>query len=237
MNTRRMQLLCAWCGPVMLVLLGTGVVVLAGFMPAPSPTDSAQEIRSLYVDDLDRIRIGICLMMAGVALILPWGASIAAQTSRIKTGSPVLTFTQVGAVAVTTMIGVASAILWGTASFRPDDISPETTRTLNDIGWIFFVFDWSPLFVWYMAVALAIFTDKSESPIFPRWAGYMSLWVATLSVPGGLMILFKTGPFAFNGVLAIWIPLGVFFVWIIAMTVLVIKAVNREAEEASGSPA
>jgi hypothetical protein len=211
----------------MVVLLAIGLVVLTGFWPPPRPTDSGEQIRSLYVDDLTRIRIGLCLMMAGIGLIVPWGAAIAAQTNRIKTGTPVLTYTQLGCVAIATMIGVASVILWGAASFRPEDISPETTRTLNDVGWLFFVFDWSPLFVWYMAVGLAIFSDDGDPPVFPRWAAWLSVWVATLSIPGGAMILFKTGPLAFNGVLAIWIPLGVFFIWIVAMTVLVIKAINR----------
>ena len=124
MTARRVQLLCAWCGPVMVALLGIGLVLLAGFMPPPHPTDSAGEIRSLYLDDLTQIRIGLCLMMAGVALIVPWGAAIAAQTNRIRTGTPVLTYTQLGCVAVATMIGVASVIAWGAASFRPDDVSP-----------------------------------------------------------------------------------------------------------------
>jgi hypothetical protein len=51
-----------------------------------------------------------------------------------------------------------------------------------------------------------------------------------LSVPGGVMIFFKTGPLAFNGLFGIWIPLGVFFVWIIAMTALTIQAINRQTE-------
>jgi hypothetical protein len=49
-------------------------------------------------------------------------------------------------------------------------------------------------------------------------------------VPGGVVILFKTGPLAFNGIIGIWIPLGVFFVWIAVMTVLAIKAIDERQE-------
>jgi hypothetical protein len=220
---RRAQLLCAWCGPALVALLAIGLIPLAGFWPPPRPTESARQIAALYTDDLTQVRIGLCVMMAAVGLILPWGGVIVAQTRRIKTGSPVLPYVQLGAVAVATIIGVASIIAWGVAAFRPDEIAPETTRAFNDLGWLFFVFDW------YVAVGLAILGDDSDQPVFPRWAGYLSMWVATLSVPGGLVICFKTGPFAFNGVLGIWVPLAVFFVWIVAMTALVIKAVNREA--------
>jgi hypothetical protein len=234
--SRKSELLCLWCGPVFLALLGVGLV-LAGLWPPPSPTAGSEQISAFYLDHLTRTRVGLCLMMAGIGLEIPWGVAIAVQTHRIKAGSPVLPFVQVAAVAVSTIIGVLSIVLWGAASFRPDEISPEATRTLNDLGWLFFAFDWSPLFVWFMAVALAIFGDRDEAPIFPRWAAYLSVWVAMLSAPGGLVILFKTGPVAFNGVLGIWVPLCVFFVWIVALTVLAIKAVNRgEVELDSREP-
>ena len=226
--SNRQLLICAWCGALMIVLIGGGLL-LSGLWPPPQPTASAEQIKAFYAGDPIRIRLGLALMMAGMGLIMPWGASIAAHTSRIKNSSSAMTFVQVAAFGVATIIGVASVICWGVAAFRPNDIAPDVTRGFSDLGWFFFVFDWSPLFVWYLAVALAIFGDRGSAPVFPRWAGYLSLWVATLSAPGGLMIFFKTGPLAFNGIFAIWIPLGVFFIWIIAMTALVIQATNRLA--------
>jgi hypothetical protein len=219
--SRRAQLLCVWAGPVMLVSIAVGVVVLAGFVPGPHPAAGAKQIASQYVHNLGPIRAGLCVFMAGIALIAPWGAAVAAQTNRARLGTPVLTFTQLACVAATLMIGLLSCIAWGAA---------ETTRTFNDLGWILFIFDWSPLAVWYLAVGAAIFLDPSDQPAFPRWAGYLCIWTAALSVPGGFTIFFKTGPLAFNGLLALWIPLAVFAIWVVCMTVLVIKAINREAQ-------
>jgi hypothetical protein len=231
--TRKQLLMCAWCGALVIVLIGGGLL-LAGLWPPPRPTETAEQIKAFYAGDPTRIRSGLALMMAGMGLIMPWGASIAAQTSRIRSSSSAMTFVQVAAFGIATIIGVASVVAWSVASFRPDEVSPDVTRGFSDLGWFFFVFDWSPLFVWYLAVALAILGDRSDSPIFPRWAAYLSLWVAILSVPGGLMIFFKSGPLAFKGIFAIWIPLGVFFIWIVVMTALVIQATNRT--EPHGSP-
>jgi hypothetical protein len=230
--SRKQLLMCAWCGVLVIVLIGGGLL-LAGLWPPPHPSASAEEIKAFYAGNPFQIRAGLALMMAGLGLIMPWGASIAAMTSRIKDSSSAMTFVQVAAFGVATIIGVASVICWGVASFRPGDVSAELTRGFSDLGWFFFVFDWSPLAVWYLAVAVAIFGDRGASPIFPRWSAYLSLWVAMLSAPGGLVIFFKTGPLAFNGLFGIWIPLGIFFVWIIAMTALTVKAVNRELEPAS----
>jgi hypothetical protein len=235
--SRRAQLICVWCGPVMLASIVVGLIVLAGFVPAPHPKATARQITSQYVHNLGGIRAGLCLFMAGIALIGPWGASLMAQTNRARLGTPVFSQTQIVCVAVTMMIGVASCIAWGTAALRAGAVSPDTTRTLNDLGWIFFIFDWSPLAVWYMAVGLAIFMDPSEQRIFPRWAGWLSVWTAILSIPGGATIFFKTGPLAFNGLLALWVPLGVFAIWIAVMTVLVIQAINREASAGLGAHA
>jgi hypothetical protein len=230
--SRRQVLMCAWCGALLIVLIGGGLLV-AGLWPPPRASASAEEIKAFYAGSPLRIRAGLALMMAGMGLIMPWGASIAAMTSRIRDSSSSMTFVQVAAFGVATIIGVSSVICWGVASFRPDEVSAELTRGFSDLGWFFFVFDWSPLAVWYLAVAVAIFGDRSPFPVFPRWSAYLSLWVTTLSAPGGLMIFFKTGPLAFNGLFAIWIPLGVFFVWIIVMTALVIQAVNRQTEPAA----
>lgn len=234
--SRRAQLICVWCGPVMLAAIAVGLVVLAGFVPGPHPRANAHQIASQYVHNLTGIRAGLCVFMAGIALIGPWGAALLSQTNRARLGTPVFTHTQVVCVAVTMMIGVASCIAWGTAALRAGSVSPDTVRTLNDLGWIFFIFDWSPLAVWYMAVGLAIFFDPSDAPAFPRWAGWLSVWTAVLSIPGGFTIFFTSGPLAFNGLLALWVPLSVFGIWIVVMTVLAIQAINREAASARLGP-
>jgi len=68
-----------------------------------------------------------------------------------------------------------------------------------------------------------------DTPAFPRWAGYLNLWVAVLIVPGMAMVYSKTGPFAWDGVIALYIPFGTFLVWILVMSPLLFRAINREA--------
>jgi hypothetical protein len=225
---RTAQLLCAWSGPVLVVLFTIGFVLLAGFIPPPSPTDSPQEITAMYRENLTEIRIGMVLSILAVGLMFPWGAAIAAQTRRTEGGFPVLTYTQLVTVAISAGIFVLDILVWAVAAYRPGDISPETTRTLNDLAWFMFLFSVSPTIIWLVAVGLAVLFDRSNPPVFPRWAGYLSLWAAFLLLPADLILFFKTGPFAFNGLLALYVPFSAFFGWLVAMTVLLIKAINRE---------
>lgn len=46
---------------------------------------------------------------------------------------------------------------------------------------------------------------------------------------GGFIVFFKGGPLAWNGLLAWWLVLAVCFSWIVVITVLLLRAINRQA--------
>lgn len=220
--------LATWSGPLLTVFFFIGLIPLAKFIPPPHPTDSAQEIKAFYLGNVNGIRAGMVFVMIGVGLIATWGVSLTVWTRRSEAGFPILSYIQLTCIAVGTMVGVLIALTWGLAAYRPDDTSADITRALNDAGWFFFLFDWPPFILWFVAFALGIFWDKSENPPFPRWAAYLTLWVACLTVPAGVMIFFKSGAFAFNGLIAMYVPLTVFFIWIIVMTALALRAIKHE---------
>ena len=118
------------------------------------------------------------------------------------------------------------------AAFRPAEIEPNITRTLNDTGWFIFLIDWAPVAVWCWAIGTAIITDRTPRPTYPRWAAYLSYWVGLAFFPAGLIIFFKTGPFAYNGALALYLPAGAFFLWYAVITTLTIVSIHREDAEA-----
>jgi hypothetical protein len=82
-----------------------------------------------------------------------------------------------------------------------------------------------------VCIAVAGFMDKSERPTWPRWVSYFHLWVGLSGAGGGLAVFFKSGPFAWNGVVGIYIPLVLFATWLIISTTVLHQAVKRQAEE------
>jgi hypothetical protein len=52
--------------------------------------------------------------------------------------------------------------------------------------------------------------------------------VAILVIPAGVVPFFKSGPFAWNGAFAFFLPLAVFATWIAVMTILLRRAIDNE---------
>ena len=228
LTSRTIQLACAWSGVVLVVGFLIGWIGLAGYIPPPSPSASADEIRAFYLDGLTEKRLGLLLCMSLWALLVPWGVVVATQTRRSERGFPVLSVIQVACATSTMALGVLMLMVWGVAAFRPDELAPGVTRMLNDLGWFIFLIDWAPVTVWCWTVALAILQDRRPEAPYPRWLAYFSLWVGLIFFPAGLIIFFKTGPFAFNGLLALYLPGLAFFAWYLVFTAYTVRAVRRD---------
>lgn len=230
--SRKVALASVWCGPAGMVLLGVGLVPLARFIPPPSPADTAKQIQRLYVHNLTGVRIGMTMSILGLALLIPWSVAVAVQTRRTERGVPALTYLQLAASAVSWTTGVLAPLVWAVAAFRPDAIAPDLTRALNDLGWFLFLFPWPPFLVWFIALGVAIVRDQSDPPVYPRWAAYLSFWAALAIAPGFTMVFFKTGPFAFNGLVTFYVAFVDFFIWVVVMTFLTIAAIKKQVESA-----
>jgi hypothetical protein len=73
--------------------------------------------------------------------------------------------------------------------------------------------------------------DKREKPIFPRWFGYFNFWIGIMFIPGELIWFFKTGPFAWNGLVSFWFVVAAFSVWMVLMTYYTAKAIRNQPEQ------
>ncbi|MGH8595934.1 MAG: hypothetical protein ACREXT_04670 [Gammaproteobacteria bacterium] len=229
MNTRN-QLLCAWSGIAFTIAFMVGFWIVAGFVPPPTPTATATEIAAMYQNNTWQIRTGLLLMMAASGLMSPFLAVISIQMKRMEGSPHILTYTQLSSGTVGVLFLIIPCLIWTTAAFRPER-DPEMILLLNDFGWILFLLPFTSFVVQNFAIGLAILGDKNAEPVFPRWVGFFTFWVAILFLPGGLLTFFKTGPFAWHGLFAFWIPLNIFFAWYIVMVVYLRRGIIAQAQE------
>lgn len=225
--TKWAQKLCTISGPIGFVLFGIGLFPLAHFLPPLSPADSAQNIASTYQSNQLGIQLGAIVIMASASLFMPFFAMITVLMKRIEGHSAPLAVTQLASAVMVVLFFFIGAMLFAVTAFRPER-SPELTQLMNDFGWIAFISPGAPAFVQTVAIGLAILSDKGQPPVLPRWSGYLSLWVAVLFLPAALAVIFKTGPFAWDGLLAFWIPAILVGSWSMIMAVLMVKSIEAE---------
>ena len=220
-NTKLAQTLGIWSGPAMAALTLVGAVLVGRFIPPfMHPADSAHQVAVQYAGHPNSIRVGAIISIIGLSLITPFGAAIAAQLRPIEGPRPILTYVQLACVGVATVFVVLACTIWALTAYRPGEYPDDLVRYSNDLAYFLFIFTWPPFSVWFIAIALLVFADTSDRPIFPRWSGYLCMWLALLIAAGALIAFFKSGPFAFNGLLALYVPVSAFFIWVIAMTVV-----------------
>jgi hypothetical protein len=212
----------AWGGILSMIILLLGMWAIAGFVPPPGPDKSMDEIVRIYVDHNARIKVGIIIACAGVTLLAPWSVAISIQMRRIEGELAPLALSQALLGLMLLVEFYIPCIMWEAAAFRPE-VDPGFTYRIHDLASIMFIaLPWTGM-LQAILLAVAIFQDREESPVFPRWLAYFSLWAALCFLPGGLNSLAKTGVIAWNGLLAWWLGLAVFGGWIFAVSVCLLK--------------
>ncbi len=227
---------CAWSGVAFVVMLLLGFWVIAGFIPPHSPQKDAGQIAAIFSADPNRIRIGLILTAFGAALIVPWAAAISVQMRRMEGPQAVLAICQISLAALLVLTFEFPVFFWLTATFRADR-SAESVQLLNDLAWLPFVGLTAMTVLQAAVIGIAILGDVAPTPVFPRWAGYLNLWCALLFVPGAFNVFFKSGPLAWNGLIAFYLPVVVFCIWFIVNTFLVLKAIGQQERAIAEAPA
>lgn len=219
---RRVALVCAWCGPVFLVLFVVGFWFVAGFVPPPKPSDSAAQIAAFYRDNTDRIRVGMLLSMVATALLAPFIVLITSQMKRRNPRLALLADIQLlGGFALLLLVMLPIALI-ALAAFRPERPA-ETTQLLNDAALFILFWVFSTPVVEYLAMAAYSLMDRSDRPLFPRWVGWFDVATAVIFVTGAPVLFVKDGPFAWNGLLAFWAVLLIFAGWVLVSFVYVLR--------------
>ena len=228
--TRRTEMYCALSSIVGIVILLVGIWPIAGLLPVPSPNYSAQQIADFYRTDTVRLRVGLFVVLIGVFSYGPLCVAISRRMRRMSPRQSALASVQLSAATVGWVFLFLPFLIMSATAYRPQR-APEITQGMNDIAWFVLVMDFVPFCVQYVAVAIAVFADRSPVPVFPRWVAYLNLWVVVLFIPTGVITFFKTGPLTYGGILGFYIPLAVFAVWLVAMPYAVTRHLQREAQE------
>ena len=225
---RRTWMACIWSWPVCAVTFGISFVVVAGFLPPPLESASAADIAAFYDANRAAIRAGLIGAMFASSLLLPYFAVVSAEMRKIEGRNALLAPIQFGGAVILTAFFQIICLFWLLASFRPE-VSPEIIRAFNDYGWLVWTMLIPTYSMQFVCMAIAGFIDNRPQPIWPRWAAYMNIWVAVIGAGGVLAVYFKSGPFSWNGIIGIWLPVALFVIGMTVNTWLLHRRATYEA--------
>lgn len=183
---------------------------------------------SFYAEHTNRIRLAQLLGLIFSTLLFPWFTIISLQMARIEGRVPVLSIMQFGGGVLLVVFFQICSMLWIIAAWRPE-LDPAVIRMVHEGSWLVFVMVFPAYTMQLFCIALVGFMDKSEYPTWPRWACYFNMWVGVGGMGGGLAVFFKTGPFAWNGLIGFYIPVVIFAIWLIVTAWLLTRGIKRQA--------
>ena len=229
MNTTD-QRICLWLVPGFGALLMLAFGIFPGFFPPLSPTLSAEEVATFYRNNVGAIRASMLICnVCGVAFI-PFFMVIVVQMQRMANPSRAFAYSYLSAAASGATLFALADLAWLIAAFRPER-DPQLTMLLNDLAWMAFVTPVGFILAQNLCLALGIYMDAQPRPVFPRWVGHFNIAAALLMTPGAFALMFMTGPLAWDGVLAFWLRVGTYTLYLAVMFFVVRTAINRQAME------
>lgn len=234
-RSRTVQRLCVWAGPVFIVTMAIGYVAIARMIPPPAPGDSVTETASFFLDHPNRMKLGMIVSAAAAGLLVPLSTVIALQMRRIEGEYPALSMIQFACGVLLSLEFIYLIFFWQAAVFRLDR-SPELVQLLNDMAWIPYIGLSVTVCMQAAAIGFATLIDSRTDRVFPRWFGYFQIWAAVFFLPGTFNVFFHDGPLAWNGLVAFYLPIGVYVAWNVITPIVLFAALRQQAveEDAAG---
>jgi hypothetical protein len=231
MNKRlelRLEYAAAWCGVVFLV----GYLVSFGLLghndPPPSRGYSPQQLVDHYFRPYhSQIVAGMVICMVVGVFYLPWAAAMSRVMLRKEHRLPLLSNISLLGGGITAWIlaefpgKILSAAAYGASQ-------PVLQHSSWQEAW--FIYDMTYMITGFEMIAVGIYTltDRSESPVWPRWAGWLAIGGALSFLPESLLPYVKSGPFAVNGAWNFWVAFPWWLIWFGTYSFYMLRYLRRQ---------
>jgi hypothetical protein len=202
---------------------------LIKLLPLPPATLTAAEVANFYTLNSTQIRLGAAICSWTGGFTIPLAIVIALQMARLEKGFPIWSIVQFTGGVMMSIFTALPPLLWGVAAFTPTR-PPEVTLVIHEFGNLAFIATNQFFIFQNIGLAVVCLTQgRGGTSTFPRWIGYLTLWTASVIEVGVLAFLPKTGPFAWNGLFVYWLPLGMYGVWYLTVSITILRALKRQS--------
>ncbi|MGH7133676.1 MAG: hypothetical protein ACREJO_17230 [Phycisphaerales bacterium] len=214
-----------WTMVVFYQLFGVLFFVVTSTQPPPPPGWEPTRVAQWFNDHHYGLLIGFAFVFIISGLTALMNALIAYSMRRMSV-SRAFAYSYLVIYALSTLPGM---LLLGIAltvgAMRPDR-DPEQISWLYDFAFMTFDGTMGVFLVGSLVWMTAILLDKNR--VFPKWFAYLNLCNALTEVVVAPAWIFKSGVFAWDGVIAWWINVGVFVTYTTVFLTLLRRMIVRE---------
>jgi hypothetical protein len=224
-NPKRELWFAWWTTIAFYLLFFLAFFVLTRTQPPPSPGWEVGRVVQWFDHRHDGLLVGFGIMFAITGMTAPTNALIAYSMRRMSVsrafGYSYLVLYSLSAVPGMLLMCIALTV----GAMRPDR-DPQLIGWLYDFAFLSFVGTMGVFLIGSLVWMLAILLDKNR--VFPKWFGYLNLCNALTEIVVSPAWIFKTGVFAWNGVIAWWIDMVVFGIYTGVFITLLRRMIQRE---------
>lgn len=238
--SERSQRAILWWGIGLAVVYALSLGFLLQQIPLRDPAWSAQQVADWYVEHQGRVKWGAVICGWAGAFMMPILAVVTVQMARVETGGwKIWSALSLVSGGLMSLFLALPPIFWGVAAYTAPRKDPEVTALMHELANLtltttdqYYIFIW----VGVTVIALRPATQLVKNNPFPRWWGYLSIWITIMFEAGAVAFVPRSGPFAWNGLLVYWSPLTLFGVWITVQCWLVFRSLRRQIEDPDPEP-
>jgi len=228
--------ICAWTGPILLLLTLIFWGVLGENIPPYSADLTADQFKAAFSAEATKIRTGMVVTVTFGTFYFVWGLAISKVMEVIEfenRQNNVMSTMQLWGAGFTTLIFIIPCSIWLTCTFRPETLEASTLQILFDFGWMLFDLAYSLTTLQMVAFGVGFLNDRRAQPLVPKWVCWFTIWVGLMFIIEVLNPFFKSGPFSRSGMMNYWIEFTIFFLFMAIDSYYIIRAIKRlEAEHA-----
>ena len=216
----------AWSGMISANIFFLGLLV-GNIFPPMSPNMTAPEVQAFLMANASGVKAGGLLIIISGAFAGLFDAVLLMQLWRMEGNRPICAFAQFANGIANITYFVLPGVLLVAMAFRPDR-NVDSLYAVFDIAWMVTMFPWTVGAFQCLCCGLAILGNPQVTNVYPRWVGFFNIWITVGMVTSSVIPFFKTGVFAWNGIVGFWIPATVFGLWMGVMWWMTLRAVNND---------
>jgi len=223
------QKVALWCNWIFVALTLVGWLGIAHFF-APAPANLGLDGTKVWFSETHRwgTILGCTIFYIAAGLLTPGSIQFGLMLAKIEGRRPVFSITTAVCGIFISLIVFFNCCAWIVAAYRPET-GADVIQSWYDWAWFAFLLGWIYLAIEMVATGVVELMDDRAQPMIPRWLTWFTFFGALGLLGAAGPAFFKSGPFAYHGLLAFYLPVVIWGIYIALTTWFMLKELKREA--------